>query len=155
VACVLAITLVALLLRPLPPEPVTVKFLCSRNDNGKKVLVFIGTNGLPTPITFYSHLRIPTRDELLLPIPISRGSYAASADIGAGAIFTFSLAMPRTSTNSVVDWYFLDPAHVPTRWEKLRLRCCIFLALHHLRPVARLLIDRRGYHTILPSELKE
>src|SRR4051812_21164824 len=50
-ACVLAIALAVLFLKAPAPEPVSVRFVGSTNDDGRKMLIFKGTNGTAKAIS--------------------------------------------------------------------------------------------------------
>ena len=144
-AGVLAITLAVLFLKAPAPEPVSVRFVGSTDDNGKRVLRFKGTNGLPRGIAYWAHVSLTlsngTQTAAVTSPPQSpdrqfrRGldPYLPSVCVASPReTFTFSLEVPPKGTNWQVVWSFSDPDHIPTRWENLRWRCADFLASHKL-----------------------
>src|SRR5262249_15985421 len=100
-ACVLAIIAAALLLIPPTPERVKIWSVGSTNVNGKKMLVFEGTNGTARRISYYAATTTNTTvsfrpPDLRTPYNVDPDAVDSQLDAGAspGERFTFSLAMP-------------------------------------------------------------
>lgn len=154
-ACVVAIALVVLSLKALASEPVTVTFMGSAVENGKRRLFFVGRNGLPRRIIYFAGV-YPTPGSGTEAIPLfQRFSDERTERVGQGATFAFSLDAPPDGADWRVVWYFVDPDHVLTRGEKARWACWRFLTKHGMRTLARTFGDPVRRHYITAADLNE
>jgi hypothetical protein len=154
-ACVAAVTIIALLANTPKNEPVTVRFVRSTNEMGEKKLVFEGTNGLPRGI-MYSALVTMTS-----AAAVRTGNWSplyhdpAYGVASPGRPFKFSLDAPPKDTDWGVLWGFSEHGHAPTRWEKVRTGCSLFLTKHGMRTLARHFADPGHTRYIPATDLKE
>lgn len=154
-AYVFALALAVLFVKPRAPEPVSVRFLGSTNDNGQKKLLFEGTNGLTNMIRYVAFIAwSPTNEPQSIRFIFlgqRMGSYAA----GPRETFKFSLDAPPKNTDWHVSWSYSDPAHAPTRMEKIHARCYDFFMEHHMPILARPLKAGIHMYSIPSTDLKD
>jgi len=132
----LAIVLAVLFLKAPAPERVSVWFASSFDLNGKKMLVFHGTNGLPRSIAYYAYV-IPTSfDPSHYKGPLPSYDGPAGSAVGAGETFSFVLEPPTDRTDWRVMWWFMENGRPMTRWASFRMRCAAFCRAHGMRKLA-------------------
>ena len=147
-AGVLAIVLAVLFLKAPVPEPVSVRFVRSTNEDGKKKFVFLGTNGSTKRISYFACVA-PTAPHESPAFDVAGGTAYR------GETFTFSLDEPANGTNWQVTWFFWDPDWEKARWTKARMACGLFLATHHMSAIAQVIVHTPQRHFIPASELKD
>src|SRR5690242_13354851 len=129
-ACVVAVTIVALLPETPKKEPVRVWFVRSTNEMGTNKLVFRGTNSIAREIAFSAWLftgAIPhgkAQADADLFIDVTYDSVAARTN------FYFALNAPPNAVPYYVEWKFVDLWRPKTRWYIFRLECCNFFCAH-------------------------
>ena len=154
-ACVLVIALVVLLMKAPTPEPISVRFLGSTNDNVTRKLLFEGTNGCSKPISYFACVAPAAQKRAILG-----GFVGEVSDIAVGMplrkeTFNFSLNAPTKGTNWLVVWCSFDPDEEKRPLVKARRACCLFLLDHHMSAVAQVLNNGTRIHMIPASDLKD
>ena len=154
-ACVLVIALAVLFLKVPTHDGVSVRFVGSTYDNGKRVLHFKGTNGLPRTISYYGFVKL-TRPVRVANTSKKIFTYGVAFDYAApGGAFTISFDEPEQSMDWRFTWYFWDNDRARTRLEKIRATCYVFMTQHGMGSLARPLNDNPRRHIIPASDLKD
>jgi hypothetical protein len=175
-ACVVAVTTIALLSLTPKKEPVKVRFVGSTNSVGRKYLllkgtkgvprssesfvgpkhlVFQGTNGLARQVNLCAGLvrGVILEDNALTGLPTFFDTTGVSAPTGTN--FYFALKAPSDDVPYVVMWYFYDFPPRATRWERFRMGCQDFFVAHGMPALARRLVPPAETHFIPSTEIKE
>jgi hypothetical protein len=154
-ACVVAVTTIALLATPPKPEPVKVWFVRATNELGERKLVFQGTNGIRGGIIYTAC--IPTNSRLIPRVVFSGEVYHSyvTSRAEAGENFTFTLNAPPKGAVYNVMWWFDDIPFHKTRWGRLGGACYDFFRTHGMRDLAGRFVTTPELHYIPSTEIKE
>jgi hypothetical protein len=154
-ACVVAVTIVALLPETPKKEPVAVWFVRSTNELGEKKLVFEGTTGIPGQVAVFAGVfpgAVPPAKTQALMRPWYDYTFAASA---SGTNFYFTLKAPPKDVRFYVMWESHEIRRPATGWGRFRLGCYSFFNAHNMPRLARRFDAQAGGHYIPSAEIKE
>jgi hypothetical protein len=154
-ACVVAVTIIALLANTPKNQPVTVRFVRSTNELGIKKLVFEGMNGLPREIKLFAGVVTGAIHHAKAPAPVDP-VYGWTITIpAAGTNFYFTLEAPSNDVPYYVMWWFYDIGSFATRWGRLRMGCRDFFRTHGMPRLAERFAFTADVHYIPSTEIKE
>jgi hypothetical protein len=154
-ACVVAVTIIALLTKSQKKGVVTVRFVRSTNELGVKKFVFEGTNGIPRPITYYAGVSTNMISNSKTLAGLGPFPSLTMGDASATGTFLFCLEPPQDGVEWRVIWFFTDQAKSQSPWERLNEGCSALFRTIGMPKLARRF--RRGpeVHYIPSTEIKE
>ena len=154
-ACLVAVTTIALLVNAPKKEAVRVWFVRSTNELGEKKLVFEGTNGLGTQLDFAVGLYSGTEPQM-------KSLHAGWPDYDWTIVhtrprtnFSFALKSPPKEVSYYVMWTPYENPLATTRGGKFRSACYNFLRRHGMSGLADRSIRGIDRHYIPSTDIKE
>jgi hypothetical protein len=154
-ACVVAVTIIALLANTPKKEPVKVWFVRATNEMGEKKLVFQGTNGIARTMVCFTDVVTGATHHAKAPTSLRPSYDLALINAAAGTSFTFTLSAPPKGAPYYVEWSFHETPRVSTRWGRFRTGCCNFFIDHGMPRLARRFAPTPETHYIPSTEFKE
>lgn len=153
-ACVVAVTTMALLARTPKNKSGAIRFVGFTNYDGQKRLVFKVTNGIPGQ-NFLATLgtgAIPQAKDWSRPPAFID---AATGSAPPGTNFCFTLRVPSNDIPYYVTWHFYDSPPRRTRWWRVRSWFYRFFDTRGMPSLALRFAVRPELHYIPSTECKE
>jgi hypothetical protein len=154
-ACVVAVTTIALLAITPKKEPVKVWFVRSTNASGVKTLVFQGTNGVPTQILFYADVFTNAPLQAKAAHALGPVNGWTRTNVPAGTNFILTLEAPPNNVPYYVVWAFSETGPPATLWGRFRRAGHDFFKAHGMPGLSRRFGHSGEAHSIPSTEITE